>query len=86
MNEFKTPDVKDFRLLLQRELVKRCKSNERYSLRSFAQYLNVDSSRLSKMLRGQRPINSQYVEKIGKRLGLSPMTIEEFKKKIRKIP
>src|SRR5687768_3374796 len=69
----------DFRLFLQEELVRRIRSKPGYSMRAFARFLGVDSSRLSKMLRGERPIKPHFVEAFGQRVGLSPEKIEAFK-------
>lgn len=68
-----------FREYLQAELVKRCKENPRYSLRAFARSLHTDSSRLSKILKGDRPTNEAYIEKTGALLELPLEKIESFK-------
>src|SRR5438105_2196819 len=70
---------KDFRLYLQSELVRRCKSNPKYSLRAFAKFLGTDSSRLSKILKDVRPVGGKLIEQFGSRLGLNPIDIESFK-------
>lgn len=70
---------KTFRELLQQELLKRCKANPRYSLRAFANFLGIESSRLSKILRGERPANTVIVEKLGQKLNLSLKQIEDYK-------
>jgi uncharacterized protein (TIGR02147 family) len=76
----------DFRAFLQGELVRRCKANPRYSLRAFAQFLSVEPSRLSKMLRGQRPLRPPFIEKFGTRLGIHPSQIEAYKAKVKPAP
>lgn len=72
------PDTDDFRLYLQRELTKRCQKNAKYSLRSFAKLLGLDSSRLSKILRGERPVTLKLIPQLGQRLGLSQKEILRF--------
>lgn len=62
---------KSFRHFLQFEFARRCKKNESYSLRAFAKFLNLDPSRLSKILKGQRPISKKLAIEIGPRLNLS---------------
>ena len=68
----------DFRQYLQRELVRRCQANPKYSLRSFAKFLGMESSRLSKILRGERPIQEKLLIQLGHRLGLSSAEIQGF--------
>lgn len=68
----------DFRLFLQSELRKRCEKNPHYSLRSFAKFLGLESSRLSKILRGQRPISAKLIPELAARLGLSARETQEF--------
>ncbi len=75
----RSPKIPDFRIFLQEELLKRCRSNPKYSLRAFAQFLGVESSRFSKMLRGERPINAKFIEHFGKKLSLPISNIEKFK-------
>lgn len=68
----------DFRLALQRELIRRCKLNPKYSLRAFARFLGLESSRLSKILRGERPVSPKLIERLGKQLGLSPQELQSY--------
>lgn len=68
----------DLRLFLQEELGRRCRQNPAYSLRSFARALGVESSRLSKILRGQRPVSARLAEQLGQRLGLSQREIAAY--------
>lgn len=65
-----TSQPNDFRAFLQTELIRRSRANPRYSLRAFAKTLELEPSRLSKMLRGERPIRGEVIEKLGLRLGL----------------
>jgi transcriptional regulator with XRE-family HTH domain len=67
-----------FRLFLQEELARRCARNPRYSLRAFARYLTLDHSTLSQLLRGRRRFTARTIERIGKRLSLSPVMITQF--------
>lgn len=69
----------DFRLYLQDELLKRCRNNSSYSLRSFARSIQINPSSLSRILRGQRAISETIKEKLGCRLGLSPVELTQFK-------
>lgn len=69
----------DFRIFLQEELVRRIRTKPGYSMRAFARYLGIDSSRLSKMLRGERPIKPHFIEAFGQKIGLEPNQIETFK-------
>jgi len=61
----------DLRFYLQQQLVNRCRQNPRYSLRAFARFLNIESSVLSKILRGQRSISNKTFSKIASKLGFS---------------
>ena len=72
------PASRRFRQMLQEELAKRCARNPRYSLRAFARYLALDHSTLSQLLRGRRRFTARTVERIGKRLALSPEVITQF--------
>lgn len=68
----------DFRLFLQAELVERCRKNPRYSLRAFAKFLEIEPSFLSKILSRKRSITKAIFERFSKRLGLSPIQIQNF--------
>jgi transcriptional regulator with XRE-family HTH domain len=68
----------DFRLFLQEELVRRIKSNPRYSLRAFAKFLQVDPSLLSKLLNGKRKLSANFVRQAAERLELSPEITRGF--------
>jgi DNA-binding Lrp family transcriptional regulator len=58
---------------LQREFIRRCKKNPSYSLRAYAQYLEIDQSFLSKLLNGKRKVTSSMEEKFAARLGILPV-------------
>ncbi len=75
-------EVTDFRLFLREELLRRCKQNPSYSLRAFARTLGLESSYLSKLVRGNRTITKKVVDRIGFKLGLDPDEIDRFKSKI----
>lgn len=68
----------DFKIYMQSELVRRCKKNPRYSIRAFAKALGMDASTLAKHLNGKRPFGKQTIEKLGKKLGLSPSELAPF--------
>ncbi|NUM87955.1 MAG: TIGR02147 family protein [Bdellovibrionales bacterium] len=72
------PDAASFRLRLQAELVRRCKANPQYSIRAFARFLGVESSRLSKILRGERPVGAKLLAQFSQRLGLSPAEMSRY--------
>jgi uncharacterized protein (TIGR02147 family) len=69
---------KDFKSLLQEELLKRCRKNSSYSLRSFAKYLGVSHSALTEMMNGKRNITKRSIEKLGPILGLPLVEIEAY--------
>src|SRR5215217_8006129 len=72
------PTPHRFRQVLQEELAQRCARNPRYSLRAFARYLTLDHSTLSQLLRGRRRFTARTIERVGKRLSLSPVMITQF--------
>lgn len=63
--------ARNFKQLLQDELVARCRTNPNYSLRSFARSLQVEPSALSQMINGKRPITEKMKMRLGMALGLS---------------
>ncbi len=74
---------RDFREHLKKELDSRIQKNPKYGLRAFSKHLEIDSSRLSKILKGQRPLSAPLVESLGQKLGLASKQIDIFKKHIR---
>lgn len=74
----------DFREYLKKELAARAVKNPKYGLRAFSKHLEIDSSHLSKILKGQRPVSTSLVETLGQKLGLSDKQIEKYKKYTRK--
>jgi transcriptional regulator with XRE-family HTH domain len=69
---------RSFREHLQAELAARCERNPRYSLRAFANYLEMDHATLSQLLRGKRKITAPTVRRLGERIGLIPSQIENY--------
>lgn len=66
-------DIKaDFRLLLQKELSRRCEKNPSYSLRAFARHLEINPATLSSMIAGKRSISNKTINKLSPKLMLSP--------------
>lgn len=60
----------DFRDRLRQELARRRRVNPRYSLRAFGEFLSIDHSTLSQILRGQRPLPSEYLRNWAAKLNL----------------
>ncbi|MGE3973983.1 MAG: TIGR02147 family protein [Bdellovibrionales bacterium] len=58
--------------MLNEELISRTERNSRYSVRSFARSLNLDSGALSQILSGKRIPSVKVAAKLIERLGLSP--------------
>lgn len=61
-----------FRHRLQEELVNRSKRNPSFSARSFAKQLGIESSSLSQILNGKRPLTDKMCKRLGKQLAMSP--------------
>jgi transcriptional regulator with XRE-family HTH domain len=59
----------EFRLSLQSEFSRRCRVNERYSLRGFAAHLELHSSTLSQILSGKRRVSRKLVNRIYEQIG-----------------
>lgn len=68
----------EFSSRLQNELVRRLSENRNYSLRAFAQYLEIHPSSLSRILRNERRVSSKIKARLGKRLGWEPSTVDQF--------
>ena len=73
-----TPARPDFRARLNDELLRRRRVNRRYSLRAFGEFLAVDHSTLSQILRGRRAVPAGCVRLWGTKLGLGPEEIELY--------
>lgn len=70
----------DFIFLLKKELASRCEKNPSYSLRSFAQSLQISHSTLSQVLSGKRPLTAKSQKQMASALGISSLDfIEENK-------
>lgn len=60
----------EFRLKLQNEFSRRCRVNERYSLRALAKQAGLDPSTLSQILAGKRKVSERMIERILQKLDL----------------
>ncbi len=60
-----------YKIYLEQELARRCESNPRYSLRSFAKALEVDPGNLSRVFAGKASISKTTVEKVMRNLSMS---------------
>jgi uncharacterized protein (TIGR02147 family) len=72
-----TPST-DFRSVLRQELVQRTKSNPRYTLRTFAKYLELSPATLSSVLNGKRKLSIKRARRIAQQLDLSPREEKTF--------
>lgn len=70
----------DFRSLVESHYQKRLNMTGSYSIRAFARHLDIDSSLLSKMLRGTRPFTPAIIKKTCERLDLDPYLAAKFTK------
>ncbi len=70
--------VLSFKNFLENEFLLRCKKNPHYSLRAYANYLEIDHSTLSQMIRGKRKITVKMQQKLGFKLGLTPSDLKKF--------
>ncbi len=66
--------TENFRRILQQTLMDRVKKNPHYSIRAFAKALGIESSSLSQMINGQRPITQKMRLRLSDKLGLPPET------------
>jgi transcriptional regulator with XRE-family HTH domain len=60
------------RILLERELARRCSKNPSYSLRAFAKALGISHSLLSLILAGKRTVTKALAREIAEHLSISP--------------
>jgi hypothetical protein len=60
----------DFRERLREEFARRRQVNARYSLRAYAEWLDIDHSTLSQMLKGNRAVPTPWLRKWSAKLGL----------------
>lgn len=58
------------------EFARRCDKNPRYSLRGFANSINVDSSYLSKIMNGKRNLSGISLQRFAEKLEFSPALSE----------
>lgn len=65
-----TDENEEFRLELRNEFSRRCRTNPRYSVRSFAVHAKVDSSTMSQILAGKRKLSKKKIAAIAKQLDL----------------
>jgi uncharacterized protein (TIGR02147 family) len=65
---------------LQQEFQKRQDKNPRYSLRSYAMALEMDSSTLSAVMKGKRPLPQQKIWDVGRKIGLEGKDLDDFVK------
>lgn len=77
------PSHTDFRVWLQLELMERCRRNPRYSLRAFANLLELDPSSVSQMISGRRKASVKMTKKICEKLSAEPTLVENFVKNAR---
>ncbi|WP_413294906.1 TIGR02147 family protein [Bdellovibrio sp. HCB185ZH] len=57
--------------LIKTELLRRKRDNKNYSLRAFAEFLEISPGRLSELISGKRPLSKKMKVKISQRLGLT---------------
>lgn len=67
-----------FRAFLHEEMMRRLKKNKSYSLRTFAQFLNLDPGTLSQVVRGARHLSDPKKYSILVRLELEPKKIKQI--------
>lgn len=82
LGTMEAPKVKDFRLFLQQEYIRRCRGNSRYSLRSYARNLGVEPSALSKILHGKRRVTKNMLNRLGNAIGIAPQELRIFESAI----
>lgn len=70
----------DFYVFLQDEFEKRVKKNPSYSLRAYAQFLDLPPSTLSSLLSRKRRLTKKMIQRLGSRFLLSPKKLQYFLK------
>ncbi len=73
---------KDIRLALAKEYEVRVQRNPKYSMRSFAAFLNMDPTQLRRFLIGERNLGRKYLNNISSKLNLSIELKQAMQKKI----
>lgn len=76
----------NFREFLAEELARRCQSNPRYSLRAFARSLQLQSSYLSKVLRGERRATPKLVRRVAPHLKFTQELTEFYETQSKRKP
>src|SRR5436190_13489498 len=74
-HESTTPDLRTY---LGHLLAEKCQAQPGYSLRTFAKTLGMDSTALSRILKGERKITRTTFAKLAERLGLDPIQMGRF--------
>jgi len=78
--------IGDFRSVLQQELLNRCRQNPAYSLRSFARFLDIEPSALSKLIRGKRSLTKKMFIRLAQQLGFGSKSIQTYSENYFKRP
>lgn len=78
---FEYENIKNY---LQDEFASRIKKNPRYSLRSFAQFLQVHPAELSMIFKGKRNLSLNSALKVAKAMGLNQQESEHLLKIVQK--
>ncbi len=71
-------ELKTYRTILKEELAQRCSRNARYSLRSFAKFLNISPGRLSDVMNGRYGLSRNSAQEIASRLGYNTEELNHF--------
>lgn len=66
----KNNQISTIHVELQKEFIRRRKANPSYSLRAYAQFLEVDQSLLSKIMNKRRSLSDSLIEKLSAKLRL----------------
>lgn len=69
-----------FRKALQSEFEKKTKKNRLFSIRSFAQQLEIEPSSLAQILSGKRKLTDKMCSRLGAKLGFSPLKVRALMK------
>lgn len=66
----------EFRLQLQQEFSRRLRVNANYSIRSFANHIEINSSTLSQILAGKRKLSAELIDRISQKAGIARPDIQ----------
>lgn len=69
---------KDFLECLSREFKQRKERNSKYSMRAYANFLDINAGILSSLMSGKRKMSHKYIENFGRKLGLSLNEIKSY--------